>query len=75
MQVLLDLPNPRDSASLHRFYDSMENHIQSLKGLGKTQDNYGDLLVPIILSKLLIHEHRTTDWVLEQLQKAIYRGI
>ena len=83
MQALLDLPNPSESVtSLRGFYDCMENHVRSLEALGKTQDSYGDLLVPVILSKLpttvkhnLIREHGTTDLSLEQLHKAISKEI
>ena len=83
MQALLDLPNPSESVtSLRGFYDRMENHVRSLEALGKTQDSYGDLLVPVILSKLpatvkhnLIREHGSTDLSLEQLRKAISKEI
>ena len=55
MQALLDLPNSTESAvNLRMFYDRMENHVRILEALGKTQDTYGDLLVPTILSKLPI---------------------
>ena len=83
MQALLDLPNPSESVtSLRGFYDCMENHVRSLEALGKTQDSYGDLLVPVILSKLpttvkhkLIREHGTKELSLEQLRKAISKEI
>ena len=83
MQALLDLPNPSESVtSLRGFYDCMENHVRSLEALGKTQDSYSDLLVPVILSKLpttvkhnLTREHGTTDLSLEQLRKAISKEI
>ena len=53
MQDLLDLPSPSESVNaLRRFFDRMETHIRGLEALGKTQDTFGDLLVPIILSKL-----------------------
>ena len=83
MQALLDLPSPSDSVThLRRFYDSMENHIRGLEALGKRQDSYGDLLIPIILAKLpttmkhnLIRENGTTKWVVEQLRKGILKEI
>ncbi len=83
MQALLDLPCPSDSVStLRQFYDSMENHIRGLEALGKKQDTYGDLLVPIILSKLpstikrsLIRENGSTQWSVEQLRKSILKEI
>jgi hypothetical protein len=79
MHALLDLPSPSESASsLRGFYDRLETHIRGLEALGKTQDTYGDLLVPIILSKLpiavkhnLVRERGTMDWSLEQLRKDI----
>ncbi len=85
MQALLDLPNPPESVtSLRGFYDCMENHVRSLEALRKTQDSYGDLIVPVILSKPpttvkhvhnLIREHGTTDLSLAQLRKAISKEI
>jgi hypothetical protein len=53
MQSLLDLPNPKyELTSLQLFYDTMETHIRGLESLGKSHNNYGDLLVPIVLGKL-----------------------
>ena len=53
MQALIDLPSPSNSlSSLHEFYDSTEGYIRSLSSLGKSEDSYGSLLVPIILGKL-----------------------
>ena len=53
MQALLDLPNPSNTLSSRQsFYDAIERHMQSLSTLSKSVDSYGDLLVPIILSKL-----------------------
>ena len=83
MQALLDLPNPTESAvNLRMFYDRMENHVRSLEALGKTQDTYGDLLVPIIMSKLpiimkhnIIRQHGATDLNLAQLRKAVLKEI
>ena len=83
MQALLDLPNPTESAvNLRAFYDRMENHVRSLEALGKTQDTYGDLLVPIILSKLpitvkhnIIRQHGATDLNLAQLRKNVLKEI
>lgn len=53
MTALLELARPSTSLdSLRSFYDNMETHIRGLESLGKSQDTYGDLLVPVILSKL-----------------------
>jgi hypothetical protein len=83
MQALLDLPCPSNSVStLSQCYDSMENHIRGLEALGKKQDTYGDLLIPIVLGKLpttikhnLIRENGSTKWSVEQLRKSILKEI
>ena len=83
MQALLDLSSPTDSVTnLRRFYDSMENHIRGLEALGKKQDTYGDLLIPIVLAKIptsikhnIIRENGTNNWTVEQLRKAILKEI
>ena len=60
----------------------METHVRGLTSLGKSQDSYGDLLVPIILGKLpnelrrnLAREHSNPKWTFPQLTEAIYREI
>ena len=83
MQALLDPSSPTDSVTnLRRFYDSMENHIRGLEALGKKQDTYGDLLIPIVLAKIptsikhnIIRENGTNNWTVEQLRKAILKEI
>jgi hypothetical protein len=70
MQSLLDLQNPNyELASLQLFYDTMENHIKWLESLEKSHNNYGDLLVPIVLGKLphqlrtnLARTHDSPEW-------------
>ena len=53
MQALLNLTNPSlQLQSLQVFYDTLETHIQGLNSLGKSEDSYGALLVPIMQSKL-----------------------
>ena len=53
LQALVDLPSPNNSlSSLREFHDATEGHIRSLATLGKPEDSYGSLLVPIILGKL-----------------------
>jgi len=72
MQALLDIPKPINSlSSLRLFYDLIENHIRGLTALGKSEDSYGTLLVPIILGKLpvetrknLEREHTNLEWTL-----------
>ena len=60
----------------------MENHIRGLEALGKKQDTYGDLLIPIVLAKIptsikhnIIRENGTNNWTVEQLRKAILKEI
>jgi len=52
------------------FYDSVECHIQGLSSLGKSEQSYGDILIPIILEKLsldiqrnLACEHSNSEWI------------
>ena len=83
MQALLNLPRPTsESSSLRQFYDFMETHVRGLTSLGKSQDSYGDLLVPIILGKLpnelrrnLARELSNPKWTFPQLREAIYKEI
>ena len=82
-QVLLNLPRPTSElSSLRQFYDFMETHVRGLTFLGKSQDSYGDLLVPIIFGKLpnelrrnLAREHSNPEWTFPQLREAIYKEI
>jgi hypothetical protein len=37
---------------LQEFYDTLETHIRGFASLGKAQESYGDLLIPIIVGKL-----------------------
>jgi len=79
MQVLIDLPGPTNSLpSIRGFYDATESHICSLSALGKTEDSYGSLLVPIILGKLpgkikqnLARSHGKGEWTINELRTAI----
>ena len=79
MQALIDLPIPNNSlSSLQEFHDATEGHIRSLSMLGKDENSYGCLLVPIILGKIpsktkqnLIRTHGKKEWTLSELQTAI----
>ena len=54
MQALLDIKRPnRQLDNLQKFYDTLETHIRGLSSLGKAQESYGELFIPIILGKLL----------------------
>ena len=83
MQALLDLPNPLNTlSSLQSFHDAIERHMRSLSTLGKSVDSYGDLLVPIILSKLpqktrknMVRDHDRNEWNLRDLQEAIRKEV
>ena len=79
MAALLDLPNPSNQLdSLRSFYDELETNIRGLEALGKSQDSFGDLLIPIIISKLpsefnqnLARGHAGNAWTIQQLRDGI----
>ena len=79
MQSLLDMPAPVFTLfSLRSYYDKMESYVRGLESLGQAEDSYGELLVPVILNKLpaevrqnLAREHRSTNWTLDALRRAI----
>ena len=83
MQALLDLPSPNNSlTNLQHFHDSIESHIRSLSSLGKSNDSYGALLVPIILGKLptdtkqnIARDHENREWTINELLSAILKEI
>ena len=83
MQALLEIPNPSNSLnSLRVFHDTIESHSRGLSSLGKSEETYGDLLIPIILSKLprdirqnLARETATPEWKFPQLMSAILKEI
>ena len=53
MQALLVIANPVSSlSSLQLFYDTIEGHVRGLAALGKPEELYGALLIPIVLGKL-----------------------
>jgi len=53
MQALLEMSSPLNSlSSLRIFYDIIKSHIHGLSSLGKLENSYGDLLIPIIMGKL-----------------------
>ena len=58
------------------------HYIRGLKALGTTEESYGTMLVPIILTRLLIdicrnlaREHGSSEWTINQLKDAILKEI
>ena len=83
MQALLEVANPSNTLhSLRTFHDAINSHFWGLSSLGKSEDTYGDLLVPIILNKLpketrqnLARDTATAEWTFSQLMTAILKEI
>ncbi|XP_006819849.1 uncharacterized protein LOC102803860 [Saccoglossus kowalevskii] len=83
MTALWQLPKPNTTiVSIRSFYDSLETHIRGLKSLGKTEESYGELLVPIVLDKLpqsvkiqISREHGDKAWTITELKDALYKEI
>jgi len=79
MNTLLQLPSPPATVQgLRRVYDQLETNIRCLESLGELQENYGTLLVPVILQRLppdirrnLARDHGTGRWKLNELRRAI----
>jgi len=68
--------------SLRRLDDQLETNIRGLESLGEMQENYGTLLVLVILQRLppdtrcnLARHHGTGSYKLDELQRTIYREI
>ena len=83
MKALWELLTPaNDVHAVREFYDNMETYIRGLKSVGKTEEGYGDLLVPIIFDTLpgkmktkISRDHRDHSWTLPQLKDAIYKKL
>ncbi|XP_070550376.1 uncharacterized protein [Ptychodera flava] len=83
MRALWEIRQPRDKVEdLRQFYDILESYIRGLESLGKVQDSYGDLLVPVIIDKipgrirtLITREHGDKEWRLQDLRTAILKEI
>ena len=59
MQALLNIASPTTNlTSLRQFYDTIENHIRGLSALGKSEESFASLLIPIILGKLPVDLQR-----------------
>ena len=76
-------PKPVNSlSSLRLFLDSIESQIRGLAALGKSEDSYGALLIPIILRKLPAETRRnltrfrtSLKWTLSELKESILTEI
>ncbi|XP_074645964.1 uncharacterized protein LOC141902221 [Tubulanus polymorphus] len=83
MKALWELSPPSDrDNSLRNFYDSLESYIRGLNSLGKSEESYGDLLVPIIMEKLpsgtkqqITRDHGNNAWSLTDLRKSLLNEI
>ena len=52
VQALLKLSASSSKvSSLRNFHDKMETYIRSLEAIGQNQENYGNLLVPVVLAR------------------------
>ena len=67
---------------LRSFYGLVEGHIRGLSSLGKSQEKYGDLLIPIIQGKIpakvrqnLAREHSDSEWNIDELRSTILKEI
>ena len=56
----------------------METNIRALEALGKSQESFGDLLVPVIMTKLqddtkrnLARTHQGEDWTIQDLRQTL----
>ena len=85
MEELLKLPScstSERSNSLRSAYDKISVHIRGLSSLGVASDQYGGLLVPVIMSKLpnevrvrIARETKSTVWKIEELMDVITREV
>jgi len=75
------IASPTNSlSSLQLFYDTIESHIRGLKALGTTEESYGTMLIPIIMSRLpteirtnIACEYGNTAWTIDQLKDAVQK--
>lgn len=83
MQALLNISKPvANLTSLRQFYDTIEIHVRGLAALGKSEESFGSLLVPIILGKLptelqrtLAREQNNSQWTINLLRQAILKEV
>ena len=83
IKALWELPKPSgELVSLRTFFDRMQGYIRDLDALGKKEDSYGDLLVPIIqeklpgnVRKLIARDHGNREWTLADLRHCISKEL
>ena len=85
MEELLKLPNcsqTKHSTSLRFVYDKVSVHVRGLSALGVNSDQYGGLLIPVIMPKLLeeirvrvARETTSAVWKIEELLEIIKQEV
>lgn len=85
MEELLKLPNcssSERSTSLRFIYDKVSVHVRGLSSLGVASDQYGGLLIPVIMSKLpnevrmrIARETTGSVWKIDKLMEVIKREV
>ena len=85
MNKLLDLDrvfNSKNVKELYNLYDRVESHIRSLLNSGSPQENYGPLLIPIVLEKLpddiklqLSRKLGTDKWKIDEFLEILNKEI
>ena len=80
MDELLKLPgcSSEKASSLHFIFDEINVHIRGLTSLGMASDQYGSLLIPIIMTKLpsdirlrIARQNNEEVWTIEDLLDVI----
>lgn len=81
MDELLKLPNclgTERSTSLRNVYDKISVHVRGLASLGVSSEQYGGLLIPVIMAKLpgevrvrIARETKSSVWQIEGLLETI----
>ena len=85
MEELLKLPScsgTERSTSLRFVYDKVSVHVRGLSALGVNSDQYGGLLIPVIMSKLpeeirvrVARETTSAVWKIEELLEIIKQEV
>ena len=84
VEKLLKLPNCSNdqASSLHFLYDKVMVHTQGLSSLGVKIQQYGSVLIPVLMSKLppdvricMASEQEEDIWDINELMKTIQREV